>query len=166
MKQPILSMGSRERRQHGQARRRQRHDHSQIVSVISRRTRPLHERRRWRRQLALLRHLRVMRVTSIAIADKYATVARRNYKQKRIMRSHEASSMSDEFDPRRSIFLPKTSNPLREFSNWETAIFMRRGELFTLETSPEEQQSYYDELQKVRAWWLARAAEALTELAS
>ena len=43
---------------------------------------------------------------------------------------------------------------------------MRRGELFTLETSPEEQQSYYDELKKVRAWWLARAAEALTELAS
>ena len=82
------------------------------------------------------------------------------------MRSHETPSTSDEFDPRRSIFLPKTSNPLREFSNWETAIFMRRGELFTLETSPEEQQSYYDELQKVRAWWLARATEALTELAS
>ena len=72
------------------------------------------------------------------------------------MRSHEAPSTSDEFDPSESIFLPKTSNSLRAFSNWETAIFMRRGELFTLETSPEEQQSYYDELQKVRAWWLAR----------
>lgn len=72
--------------------------------------------------------------------------------------------MSDEFDPSGSIFLPKTSNPLREFSNWETAIFLRRGGILDVNSSPEEQQLLYDELKRVRAWWLAHTAEALEQL--
>lgn len=82
------------------------------------------------------------------------------------MKKHEAIVMADEFDPSGSIFLPKTTNPDREFSNWEAAIFLRRGGLFTPETSLDEQQRLYDELCRVRQWWLGKDACHLMELGS
>ncbi len=80
------------------------------------------------------------------------------------MRHDTMPQLDDSFDPRGSIFLPHTSQPDREFSRWETAIFLRRGELLGPDSTPEDQQRLYDELCRVRQWWLARTAERCIEI--
>ncbi len=66
------------------------------------------------------------------------------------------------FDPSGSIFLPKTKFPDREFSSWETSIMLRRGELFSNVDSEIDsfsyQQELYDELCRVRDWYMGSLA--------
>ena len=66
------------------------------------------------------------------------------------------------FDPRGSIFLPKTEYPMREFSEWEFSILARRGELFPNITSDTETFAYqcelYEEFCGVRSWYLGKLA--------
>ena len=76
-------------------------------------------------------------------------------------------TQSDEkFDPRGSIFFPKTEYPLREFGDWGAAIYMRRGSLFPGVTSAtvtlERQQELHEELTRVRDWYMGQLAAELS----
>lgn len=68
----------------------------------------------------------------------------------------------ESFDPRGSIFLPKTEYPEREFSEWEFSLLARRGALFPDITSDSETYGYqcdlYDELCRVRSWYMGKLA--------
>jgi hypothetical protein len=75
------------------------------------------------------------------------------------MVQHEQSQvLSEDFDPSGSIFLPKTTSPVREFSQLELGILLRRGPHVSLDTSLEEQIALYEELCKVRAWYMGKRA--------
>jgi hypothetical protein len=41
--------------------------------------------------------------------------------------TRHTENVGTEFDPEGSIFLPKTSNPVREFDNWRLQLLLGRG---------------------------------------